>query len=189
MYSLIKIRDVVRIPPSKFGRPVKNVALEELRSRYEGAITSIETPRGESKLGIVVTIVDANVDENGRILPGDGATYHDVEMYALVFTPFIKEVVEGEAVTVTKSGIYVNLGVLDGFIHINQVSEEKVVFDPARTALVLEESRRVIEKGDVLRAKIYTIGLLPGKGLRIHMTMRQTYLGKTDWLRKQGEQK
>ncbi|ACL11671.1 DNA-directed RNA polymerase [Desulfurococcus amylolyticus] len=188
MYSLIRVNDVIRIPPAKFGRPVKDVALEELRSKYEGTIASIESKGGEHKLGIIVTIIDVKVDENGRILPGDGATYHDVEMSALVFSPFIKEVVEGEAVTVAKSGIYLNLGVLDGFIHINQVSEEKVSYDNTRSAIMLEESHRTIEKGDILRAKIYTIGILPGKGLRIHMTMKQPYLGKLEWVSKQGGQ-
>jgi len=186
MYSLVRVRDVVRIPPSKFGKPVKEVALEELRSKYEGAIVQVESPNRNPHLGIVVTVIDADVDENGRILPGDGATYHDAETTILLFSPFIKEVVEGEVVTVTKSGVYVNLGVLDGFIHINQVSDEKVTFDPVRTALVLEESRRTLEKGDMVRAKIYTTGILPGKGLRIHMTMRQPHLGKLEWLKKQG---
>lgn len=186
MYSLLKIRDVVRIPPSKFGRPVEAVALEELRCRYEGTIVSIEKPDGGEELGVVVAVVDAKVDETGRILPGDGATYHDVEVDMLVFAPFIKEIVEGEVVTVTRAGLYVNLGVVDGFIHINQVSDERVSYDASRSILLLEESRRIVEKGDSVRARIYTLGILPGKGLRIHMTMRQPHLGKLEWLKGKG---
>ncbi|MEM4602135.1 MAG: S1 RNA-binding domain-containing protein, partial [Desulfurococcaceae archaeon] len=92
--------------------------------------------------------------------------------------PFEKEVIEGEVVSVTRAGIYVNLGVIDGFIHINQVADEKVVFDAARGSLLLEESRKYVEKGDKVRARVYVTGIMPGKGIRIHMTMRQPGMGK-----------
>ncbi|MEM1627886.1 MAG: DNA-directed RNA polymerase [Desulfurococcaceae archaeon] len=186
MYGIVKIKDVVRIPPSKFNRPLNVVAREELASKYEGAVVQIELEKGKiaQPLAIIIAILNTYVDPAGKIIPNDGATYHDVVFDALVFHPFIKEVVEGKVETVAKTGLYVNLGILDGFIHINQVSDERVHFDTARGVLLLEESKRVIEREDVVRAKIYTMGPLPGKGIRIHMTMRQPWLGKIDWLRK-----
>lgn len=184
MYGIVRIKDVVRIPPSKFNRSLNIVAREELASKYEGAVVQIESEESKitQPLAIIIAILNTHVNPTGRIIPNDGATYHDVVFDALVFHPFIKEVIEGKVETVTRTGLYVNLGILDGFIHINQVSDEKVHFDTVRGVLVLEESKRVIERGDVVRAKIYTMGPLPGKGIRIHMTMRQPWLGKVNWL-------
>lgn len=184
MFILVKARDVVRIPPSKFMRPLESVVLEELRSKYENMLVYIEEPSGGVKrLAVIIAIVSVNVDPLGLIIPGDGASYHNVVFEFVAFSPFIKEVVEGEVVSTTKSGLYVNLGVIDGFIHINQVSDEHVTFDTASGSLLLEESRRRIERGDVLRARVYATGILPGKGIRIHMTMRQPGLGKLEWIR------
>jgi len=182
LFAIIRAKDSVRVPPAKFNKPFKEAVLEELKSKYEGALISVEYD-GQNLAGIVVAVINVEADPLGVLIPGDGASYHEVLLDALVFMPFEKEVVESEVVSVTRAGLYVNLGVLDGFIYINQVADEKVTFDSARGALVLEESRRYVEKGDVIRARIYVTGIMPGKGLRIHMTMRQPGLGKLEWIR------
>lgn len=185
MYAIISMRDGVRVPPEKFGRPLKEVALEELKAKYEGMLVAVEGEEQGGRLyGIVVAILDVEVDPLGVIIPGDGAPYHKVTFTSLVFMPFVKEVVEGEVVSVTRSGLYVNLGPMDGFIHINQVADERVTFDVARGSILLEESRRYVERGDIVRARVYTTGVLPGKGIRINMTMRQPGLGKLEWISK-----
>jgi len=183
VFMLVKARDVIRIPPSKFMRPLESVVLEELRSKYENMLVYIEEPGGAKHLAVIIAIVSVNVDSLGLVIPGDGASYHNVIFEFVAFSPFIKEVVEGEVVSVTRSGLYVNLGVIDGFIHINQVSDEHVTFDTASGSLLLEESRRRVERGDIVRARVYATGILPGKGIRIHMTMRQPGLGKLEWIR------
>lgn len=181
MYSLIVVEDFVRIPPSKFDKPLEDAAIEELREKYEGRLISLEGANGK-KIAIFLAILDAKVNEYGVILPGDGATYHKVVFEAVVFAPFQKEVVEGEIVTVTRSGIYVNLGAADGFAHYSQITDEKIEFDAARGALALTESRRYIEKGDKVRAKVYQVAPLPGKGIRISLTLKQPGLGKKEWI-------
>ncbi len=147
-----------------------------LRQQYEGVATN--------ELGIIVAIFNVEVDENGRIVPGDGATYHDVEFDMLVFKPFLREVVEGEVNGVRGQGLFVDLGAVDGFIHISQIADEQIEYDPTRQALILTETRRVIEKGDHVRARVYNVSLLPGKGLRVQLTMRQPYMGKIEWIEK-----
>lgn len=184
MFAYVRVKDYIRVPPAKFSKPLEDAVLEELKSKYEGAIVSVEYNESPN-LGIIVAVLKADVDPLGVIIPGDGASYHKIFFDALVFTPFEKEVVEGEVVSITRAGLYVSLGVLDGFVHINQVADERVVFDTARGSLLLEESRRYVDKGDIVRARVYVTGLMPGKGLRIHMTMRQPGLGKIDWIKKE----
>jgi len=176
VYRLYRVRDVVRIPPNKFNKPLEEAAWEELRRTYEGVITR--------NVGIIVTVFDVRVNPQGRIVPGDGATYHEAEFNMLVFFPFIKEVVEGEINTIVAHGAFVDLGASDGFVYINQIADERIEYDPTRPALILRETKRMLEKGDWVRARVYNVAPLPGKGLRVQLTMRQPFLGKVEWLEK-----
>lgn len=180
LYRVYKIRDVVRIPPEDFDKPLNEAAWKVLRQIYEGLVTK--------ELGVIVAILDVKVEPEGKIIYGDGATYHNVEFTVLAFNPFVKEVVEGPVVTVTSYGLFVDLGATDGFIHKSQISDEDIEYDPSRQALVLRDTRRIIEKGDGVRARVYNVSLLPGKGLRVSLTIRQAYLGKTEWIKKLREQ-
>lgn len=179
MYRIYKIRDVVRIPPEDFGKPLREAAWKALRKIYEGRVTR--------DLGVIVTVLDVKVDPEGKIVYGDGATYHKAEFTVLAFNPFLKEVVEGTIVTVASYGLFVDLGATDGFIHKSQISDEDIEHDPTRQALILRDTRRVIEKGDVVRARVYNVALMPGKGLRVSLTVRQAYLGKLEWIKKAKE--
>ncbi len=176
MYRIIHVKDIVRIPPDMFEIPLEDAAWKMLRQQYEGISTR--------ELGIVVAVFNINVSEEGRIIPGDGATYHDVEFDMLVFNPFLREVVEGEVNGVRGHGLFVDLGAVDGFIHISQIADEQIEYDPTRPALILTETRRLIEMGDRVRARVYNVSLLPGKGLRVQLTMRQPYMGKLEWIEK-----
>jgi DNA-directed RNA polymerase subunit E' len=176
VYRVYRVRDVVRIPPDKFNKPLEIAAWEELRRVYEGMITK--------NMGIIVTVIDVKVKPEGKILPGDGATYHEAEFSFLVFYPFIKEVVEGEINTVLQHGVFVDLGASDGFIYVNQIADERIEYDPTRPGLILKDTNRILEKGDWVRARVYNVAPLPGKGWRVQMTMRQPYMGKIEWIKK-----
>lgn len=177
VYRLYRVRDVIRIPPDKFNKPLEEAAFEEIRKTYEGAITK--------NMGVIVTVIDVDVEPYGRIMMGDGATYHNAEFTLLAFNPFVGEVVEGEVNTVLSHGFFVDLGLLDGYVHVSQISEEKIEYDPTRPALVLKQSRKLIEKGDVVRARIYNVSQLKGKGLRIQMTIRQPGMGNIEWIKRE----
>ncbi len=180
MYRIYRLRDVIRIPPQDFNKPLKEAAWAALRRVYEGRVTR--------DLGVIITILDVDVSPEGKIVPGDGATYHEAEFTVLAFNPFLKEVVEGSVVTVASYGLFVDLGASDGFIHKSQISDEDIEYDPTRQALILKDTHRLIEKGDVVRARVYNVALAPGKGLRVSLTMRQSYLGKIEWIEKMKEQ-
>ncbi|OYT37939.1 MAG: DNA-directed RNA polymerase [Desulfurococcales archaeon ex4484_58] len=181
VYRIYRVRDIVRIPPEKFNKPLEEAAFDELRKNYEGMITK--------NMGVIVTVLDVKVEPQGRIIIGDGATYHDAEFTLLAFHPFLKEVVEGEINTVLSHGVFVDLGAQDGFIHVSQIADEKIEYDPTRPALILKQSRRLLERGDRVRARIYNIAVLPGKGLRMQLTMRQPLMGKIEWIKKALEKK
>ncbi len=170
------IRDIVRIPPEYFEMPLSEAAVKVLRSKYEGVV--------DREIGFILAIYDVNISEEGKIIPGDGATYHICVFKALTFMPIIKEVVEGEVVEITDFGAFINLGPVDGLVHKSQIIDDKVFYDSRRGALIGQETKRVLEKGDTVRARIVTVGVsASNRIMRIGLTMRQPFLGKIEWIK------
>ena len=181
MYVVYRVRDVIRIPPSLFSLPLEEAARRVLVSRYVGYV--------DPELGVIVAVYNIKVSEHGRILPGDGATYHESEFDVLAFKPIVGEVVEGRVETVQEFGIFVNLGPVDGFIHRTQITDEELQFDAQRRAFIGVKTRRVIEKGNTVRARIVAVSVPRevGQKPRIQLTMRQPLLGRLEWVREEVE--
>jgi len=181
MYKIVTFQDVVRIPPSKFNEPLEKAAKEVLEETYEGQLLE--------GVGLIVSILDVKVSEVGKIIPGDGASYHEVVFDALVFSPMLHEVVEGEIVTVEEFGLFIRLGPLEGLIHKSQIYDDRFSYDRMQGAMLGEKTRYIIRKGDIVRARIVavsyaTVGL---RGFKISLTMRQPFLGKIEWIKKELE--
>ncbi|MCD6510099.1 MAG: DNA-directed RNA polymerase [Thermoprotei archaeon] len=182
MYQLVKLKGLVRIPPNKFNEPLEKAAKDILREEYEGAL--------DPELGIIVAVLDVKVSEEGIIIPGDGATYHNAEYEVLTFVPQLQEVVEGEVVEVTDFGIFVRLGPTDGFVHLSQIYDDYFSYDRRQGVLLGRDTHYELRTKDIVRARIVTISVSTSGGarsIRIGMTMRQPFLGKLEWIKKEVE--
>ncbi|MEM1537511.1 MAG: DNA-directed RNA polymerase [Candidatus Nezhaarchaeales archaeon] len=176
MYYLVKATDIVRIPPDKFNKSLKQSALEILREKYEGTIVK--------DVGSVIAVIDVDVSPIGEIIHGDGATYHEATFTMLTFKPLEQEVVESEVTDVTDFGVFVRLGPLEGLIHISQIIDDYISYNPKESALLCKQTHRTLRKGDAVRSRITTISL-SGSSLRqckIGLTMRQPFLGALKWI-------
>ena len=107
LFSISTLIDVIRIPPSLFGTTLKKAAINILKEKYESMINA--------DLGYIIMIMDAKVDEMGKMIAGDGGTFHKVEFEALTFYPKLQEIVQGEIVDITDFGAFVRIGPTDGF--------------------------------------------------------------------------
>jgi DNA-directed RNA polymerase, subunit E' len=175
LFRIFRLKDVVRVDPAKIDRPLEEVVFEELRKKYEGL--------KDKTLGIVVAVIDVNVDPMGYIPIGDGAPYHSAEFTVLSYAPMVNEVVEGTVETVGRSGITVNIGPIEGFVHIQQIADDEVIYEIARNVIMCKNTKRFIAQGEMVRARITSISLgTSGRPPRVNMTMRQPYLGKLDWI-------
>ncbi|BAB65360.1 MULTISPECIES: DNA-directed RNA polymerase [Sulfolobaceae] len=174
MFKLIKAKGIIRIPPEYFGQPLDEIALQILRQEYQEKMIK--------DLGLVLAVLDAKVSEEGYIIFGDGATYHEVSFEMLAFVPIIQEVVEGEVNQVDNYGVYVNIGPVDGLAHISQITDDNLKFDQNRGILIGERSKKIIQKGDRVRARIISVSTSGGRMPRIALTMKQPYLGKIEWI-------
>lgn len=186
MFRIYRARCIVRIEPREImgaealrsvdkGKILENAALKELREMFEG--------RYIRDLGFVIAINLLKVSSEGYIIMGDGATYHEVELEIVAYVPMINEIVEGSISEVSRHGAQIRIGPIEGFIHISQISDEEAYFDPVRGAIVLRQSKRVLQREDVVRARVTSISSTAGHRLpRMSLTMRQPYLGKLEWI-------
>ncbi|MCX8204120.1 MAG: DNA-directed RNA polymerase [Candidatus Nezhaarchaeota archaeon] len=176
MYYLVEVSDVVRIPPEKFRGPLGKVAMEILRESYEGTLNKA--------YGGVLAVVDVKTSRIGRLVHGDGATYHRAVVTLLTYKPLEQEVVEAEVTEVTSFGSFLRLGPLEGLVHVSQIADDFISYDGKRGALICKKTRRVLQKGDVVRARVVSVSLSGGsfRGCKVGLTMRQPFLGKIEWI-------
>jgi len=175
MFKLVTLEDTVRIPPEKFGEPIENVGLEQLKMRYDGMV--------DHDLGYVITVTDVKVNPVGKIIPGDGATYHKVHFYLLTFYPQLQEIVEGEVVEIADFGAFVRIGPVDALLHVSQLMDDFISYDEKQGVLMGKETKRKVSTGDRVRVRITAVSL--GRGSmtgKIGVTARQPFLGKLEWI-------
>jgi len=175
MFNLITLRDTIRIDPSRFGEPLEEVALDELKNKYEGLV--------DEELGYVISIVDLKVDPVGRIVPGDGGTHHRVVFTLLSFYPELQEIVEGEVVEVADFGTFLRIGPVDALLHVSQLMDDFISYDEKHGVLLGKETGRRIQKGDIFRVRIVAVSFPKGRSAgKIGVTARQPFLGRLDWI-------
>ena len=175
MFSISSLEDVVRIPPSMFGTSLKKAAAAILKEKYESMINA--------ELGYIIMILDVKVDEMGKMIAGDGGTYHRVEFEALTFTPKLQEIALGEIVDITDFGAFVRIGPTDALLHLSQVMDDYLQSDVKSGMIIAKQSNRTLKVGSTLRARITAVSL--GKAAtmgKIGITCRQPFLGAEDWI-------
>lgn len=176
MFKLISLEDTIRIPPEKFGDPIESVGYEQLKSRYEGMV--------DEEIGYVIAVTDIQVNPVGKIIPGDGATYHRAIFSLLTFLPKLQEVVEGEVVEIADFGAFVRVGPIDALLHVSQLLDDYISYDERQGVLLGKETRRKLTTGDHVRVRVTAVSLgRGGVSGKVGVTARQPFLGKLEWIR------
>ncbi len=167
--------DIVRIPPSLFGTTLKKAAQSILKAKYESMINA--------ELGYIIMVMDAKVETMGRMIPGDGGTFHRVEFQALTFYPKLQEIVQGELVDITDFGAFVRIGTTDALLHLSQVMDDYLKSDVASGMIIANQSGRTLKVGSTLRSRITAVSLGKAASMgKIGITCRQPFLGAEEWI-------
>jgi len=175
MFSIATVEDVVRIPPERFGQDFSKVTLEELRAKYEGLVSK--------QYGFIIAVIDVKVNPSGKIIPGDGATYHTASFSLLTYSPDVQEIVEGEVVELEDFGAFVRIGPIDALLHVSQIIDDFISYDERQGALNAKATGRVMRQGDIIRARVTVVSFTKGKSSgKIGLTTRQPFLGKLEWI-------
>ncbi len=180
MYSVSTQEDIVRIPPELFGTSIKKAALNILKSKYESMVSP--------SLGYIIIILDATVNPMGKIIAGNGGTFHRVTFDALTFFPQLQEVVNGELVDITDFGAFVRIGPADALLHLSQVMDDYLKSDVASGVILASQSGRTLRVGSTIRTRITAVSL--GKAAtmgKIGITCRQPFLGADEWIKEELE--
>lgn len=175
MFARVYMSDVVRIPPNKLTNSLKNTAIGILKEKYESMISP--------ELGYVVMIIDATANSVGKLVAGDGATYHRVNFEALTFYPKLQEVVEGEVVEITDFGAFVRIGPTDALLHLSQITDDYLKSDVKQGVIIANQSAKTLRIGSRIRARVTAVSLGKGAAMgKIGITCRQPFLGSMEWI-------
>jgi DNA-directed RNA polymerase subunit E' len=177
MFKIVTLEETIRIPPDRFNEPIEKVGHEQLKDNYEGLI--------DDELGYVIAVIDTKVTPVGKIIPGDGATFHKVLFSLLTFYPRIQEVVEGEVVEIIDFGAFIRVGPIDALLHVSQLMNDFISHDERQGVLLGKETKRRVTTGDRARVRITAVSLASGVSSgKIGVTARQPFLGKLDWIKR-----
>jgi len=175
VFKLITLEDTIRIPPETFGKPLEAVGHQQVKTKYEGRV--------DEELGYVIAVTEVEVSPTGKIIPGDGATFHKVNFSLLTFYPKIQEIVEGEIVEIADFGAFVRIGPIDALLHVSQLMDDFISYDEKQGVLLGKETRRKLMSGDQVRVRITAVSLgKAGSSGKIGVTGRQPFLGKLEWI-------
>jgi DNA-directed RNA polymerase subunit E' len=173
MFYRTQINDHIRVPPDLFGLQVEEAVVKRLKKEYEGHISQ--------EIGIVIDVTKANRIGEGVIIPGDGAAYYDVDFEILTFKPELQEVLLGKIKDIEDFGAFINLGPIDGMIHISQTMDDFVSFSKEKV-LTGKDTKRSLKVGDSCLARVIAVSYKDLSNPKLGLTMRQIGLGKLDWV-------
>ena len=182
MYYKRKIEDIVRIPPYEFENPLEEVAIKTLNKTYESRL--------DKKLGLLICVNKIIEISGGKLIMGDGASYHNVVFEAIFFKPEPQEIFNGEVIDIVDYGAFVSIGPMDGLIHVSQVTDDYITYDAKRIALIAKESNKSLDVHDLVRARAVSVSIKDEssnnrdnhRNSKIPLTMRQTNLGRFEWI-------
>ncbi|MGC8601090.1 MAG: DNA-directed RNA polymerase [Thermoprotei archaeon] len=183
MFYVYKVSDLVKVPASLFGNPLEDAVAMALREKYAGKVINEE-------IGIVLQVFDVQASEEGKIPIGQGVTYHEATFSLLTYRPLEREIVEGEVVAVEEYGIHIRIGPIEGVAHQSQLMDDYVDFDPRGGKYIGRNTKKTIERGDLVRARIITASVHEGDSsdVKVSLTLRQPGLGNLQWLEIQRQQ-
>ncbi len=175
MFQILTLEDIVRIPPPDFDKDINQIALQQLKGKYESTVSK--------EYGFIIKVLSANAEKVGKILHGDGGKYHRVQFDVLSFMPEVGELVEGEVVEITDFGAFVKIGPADALLHISQVMDDYVTVDLKGGVIIGQNTKKQLKVGSKVRAKIIAVSIGGGASMaKIGITCRQPLLGALEWI-------
>ncbi len=173
MFYLMEIEDFVRVEPKLFGLPTLEAVEKQLQKIYNAYF--------DKELGAVIGVIGVEQVGEGIIIPGDGAAYYNSKFKLITWKPEIQELVFGIITEITNFGAFMDIGAMQGMIHISQTMEDYVNYTKANV-LVGKTKKKSLKKNDACLARVIALSY-KGDEPKIGLTMRQPGLGKIEWIK------
>ncbi len=172
MFYKTVIEDHIRVPPELFGKQISEAIVTRVKKQYDGFISK--------DFGIVIDVSNVTEIGEGVIIPGDGASHYRCVFELLTFKPELNEVVPGKIKDVADFGAFLNIGPIDGMIHVSQTMDDFVSVSKEKV-LTGKETKRSLKVGDKCLARIVAVSYKDITNPKFGLTMRQPGLGKPEW--------
>lgn len=166
MYEIVTLRDKVRVDPSKIGEDSHEAVKEIIKHDYIGRMID--------EKALLIGLISIDKIEEGIIIPNDASIYYDTVFRALAYIPLLHETVKGQVTDVSEIGAVVNIGPVDGLVHISQTMDDFVDF--SKNTLTGRRTKSTVKAGDTVLASVIAVST---KGImKVGLTMRSAGLGK-----------
>ena|SRR3989338_782815 len=172
MFYEVTLKSHIRVPPNLFQEDTKKSVLERLKEQFNNMISK--------DFGIVIGVSDIVDIGEGVIIPGDGAAYYETVFKVLAFKPELQEIILGTITDITDFGAFIDIGPIDGMIHISQTMDDYVTFSKTNV-LSGKETKRNLKVKDNCRARIIAVSYKNVNDPKVGLTMRQVGLGNVKW--------
>ena len=173
MFYTVDVEDYVRVEPKFFGLDTSDAVAQQLQEIYK--------EYHDKEIGEVIGVMSVSEVGDGIIIPGDGAAYYKSKFKLVVWKPEMQEMVYGTIAEIANFGAFIDLGQMQGMIHISQTMDDYVSFSKTNT-LIGKSNKRSLKKTDNCIARIVAISYKFGEP-KIGLTMRQPGLGKIEWIK------
>lgn len=173
MFYKVTINDHIRVPPKLFHLPTKDAVIKRIKKKYDGFISK--------ELGVVVDVADVHDIQEGIVIANDGAAYFNTTFELYTFRPELQEVAAGNIRDIADFGAFINLGPIEGMIHISQTMDDFVSFAKDKT-LTGKDTKRALRVNDKCKARIIAVSFKDLANPKLGLTMRQKFLGRVDWI-------
>ncbi len=173
MFYKIKLKDYVAVSPDLFEGDLNSSVKEQLIRSY--------SDKTNEDFGLIVAVESVESVGDGFKLPEDSSRHFVVEFTVIAYKPELHEVVEGEVSSVTNFGVFVNLGIIDGLVHLSQTMVDQVSF--SNTGMIQgSETGQSLKAGDAVRASVVAVSFKDIRNVKVGLTMRQPGLGAFSWM-------
>ena len=173
MFYKTTVKDHIRVPPNLFNEKIETSVLKVIKEKYTGYISH--------DIGVVIDVDKVDEIGEGMIIAGDGASYYDSTFDLLTFKPEMHEVLNGAIKDIADFGAFINLGPIEGMVHVSQTMDDFVTFSKEKV-LSGRDSKRSLKVGDLCRARVVAVSFKDVTNPKLGLTMRQVGLGKIDWI-------
>ena len=175
MFYKFTIKDHIRVSPEQFEMDKKIALLQKIKEKFDGMISK--------DMGFIIDCTKLIDVGQGRIITGDGAIYHPCTFELVSYLPENNELLHCQVREITDFGAFLNLGPIDGMVHLTQTMDDFVSFSKDKV-LQGKESKNVLKIADKCRAKIIAVSYKDLSHPKIGLTMRQKNLGNVEWKEK-----
>ena len=174
MFYKVKLKDYVDLSPDLFEGDLNESIRQQIERNYAEKTTE--------DFGLVISVLGVDSVGQGFKLPEDSSRHYVVEFTLLTYKPELHEVIEGNVSSITNFGVFVNMGVVDGLVHLSQTMIDQVSFSKVGS-IQGTETGQTLKVDDIVKASIVAVSFRDVRNVKIGLTMRQPGLGSIDWLK------